>query len=140
MKWIKAIDKFPIETKNYFLRHKYEDGRWHGWWAYIVPEAIDKGVWLNLNYEWLDESADEWVSVKDRLPDLETKVIVARPNRYSGKTDILMAYLHDSGERGRSCGRLGEDEWLYGKYWSLPAVVRFETITHWCPLPSPPKQ
>jgi hypothetical protein len=80
----------------------------------------------------------EWISVKDGLPELETRVIVARPNQYSKKTDILLAYLHDSGEIGRSCGRQFEPDWLYGKFWSLPAVVKLETITHWMPLPSPP--
>lgn len=81
----------------------------------------------------------EWIKITDGLPELETRVIVARPNEFSGKVDILMAYLHDSGETGRSCGKQYNQDWLYGKYWSLPAVIKLEEITHWMPLPEPPK-
>ena len=57
MQWIKASEgNFPTVKQNYFLRHKYEDGRWHGWWSYIVPEAIDRDYWVKMGYEFLDES------------------------------------------------------------------------------------
>lgn len=81
-----------------------------------------------------------WIPVTERLPELETNVLVLRPNEFSKKIDTLMAYLHDSGIAGRSCGRLGESDWLYGHYWSLPAVVKFNTITHWMPLPPAPDE
>jgi hypothetical protein len=96
-----------------------------------ILSAIYEGMELYKN--------NQWISVEDGLPELETKVIVIRPNKYSGKNDVLMAYLHDSGEQGRSCGKMFEFDWLYGKYWSLPAVVKLNAITHWMPLPKEPK-
>lgn len=56
MKWINCSERFPDKKATYFLRHKYEDGRWHWWWAYVVPEAIDKDYWLKMGYEYLDET------------------------------------------------------------------------------------
>lgn len=82
---------------------------------------------------------DQWIPVNDFLPPLETQCIVARPNKYSGKVDVLMGYLHDSGEKGRSYGHMYDSKWLYGYYWSFPAVAPLEAVTHWMPLPEPPK-
>lgn len=79
-----------------------------------------------------------WVSINDYLPPLETKCIVARPNEFSKKVDVLIAYLHDSGEVGRSWGTLYNRKWLNGYYWSLPAVCPLDHITHWMLLPEPP--
>lgn len=55
-RWVKAMpDIFPKERGNYFLRHPYENGTYHGWWAYIFPEAIDKDYWIKMGYEWLEK-------------------------------------------------------------------------------------
>lgn len=59
MVWVKCSERFPAESKNYFLRHPYEDGRFHGWWSHINPLAIDKEFWLKMQYEWLDESTSQ---------------------------------------------------------------------------------
>ena len=57
-----------------------------------------------------------WISVKDRLPDLNLEVLVSikLPSRYKVSTS------YNSTLGGWQCG--------YGEY-----------ITHWMPLPEPPK-
>jgi hypothetical protein len=57
LKWIKASEGFyPTVKGSYFFRHPYEDGRFHGFWMYVVPEAIDKNYYKKMGYEYLDES------------------------------------------------------------------------------------
>lgn len=84
----------------------------------------------------------KWISIKDKLPELETDVLVARPNQYSKKIDRIIACLFDSGPEGRTWGHVYDvpRKRLSGFYWSLPAVCPLDHITHWMPLPEPPKQ
>lgn len=56
---------------------------------------------------------EEWISVKDRLPEHYVSVLVFDP-----KEQIPYAI-----------------DFYTGKYWGN----RFDTVTHWMPLPSPPK-
>lgn len=63
---------------------------------------------------------DAWISVKDRLPDRGVPVLIYRPNcRYTG---LMMG------------SRMGCDDWHAG------SVVPKHTVTHWRPLPDPPKE
>ena len=70
----------------------------------------------------------EWISVKERLPDTESNVLV-RTKKIPGlcSAETMMAWK-----------RADEDEswqiaWTYGESLSLP-------VTHWMPLPAPPKE
>ena len=72
------------------------------------------------------------------MHEYSKKVIVARPNKYSGKIDILMAYHHKAEADGQTYGRLGQGGITYKDHWSLPAIVPHEDITHWMPLPEIP--
>lgn len=54
--WVKASDGFPTQNGNYFMRHQYEDGRWHGWWTYVAIQVINKDYWIKMGYEWLSGS------------------------------------------------------------------------------------
>ena len=66
----------------------------------------------------------EWIRVKDKLPEPETEVLVYRGNHFG---DIMNVYTY-----------LGNGEWEddYG-YW---ARTEDDGITHWMPLPEPPKE
>ncbi len=141
--WImEGLGSYPYNDDRYKkeVRYMYDefDKLFKDTWANIKSHSSDYRQAIIAEYlkgEQKENEAVGWIDVNDRLPELETKVIVLRPNEYSKKNDVLMAYLHDSGKTGRSHGRLGESKWLYGFYWSLPAIVEFNTITHWMPLP-----
>lgn len=60
-----------------------------------------------------------WISVKDRLP--------------KGYRDVLVRYKNASGYRIDITFYCDKSE--YGSGWYLPA-----NITHWMPLPEPPKE
>lgn len=65
----------------------------------------------------------EWISVKDRLPEKGQEVLAYRGG-FIG--DLMDVYTY-----------LGDDRWEddYG-YWE---TAETEGITHWTPLPEPPK-
>ena len=77
-------------------------------YLFIAEDLIAHGV-----------TVQEWISVKDRLPD-------------SGK--YVLAYCSD-GLYGEGHYRAYENKWYLSKitYKSIPDV------THWMPLPKPPK-
>lgn len=63
-----------------------------------------------------------WISVKERLPEKLTEVIA-----YDSTHKIVHAMVYDGeGFRVHRCVR---DEWIYDA-----------CITHWMPLPEPPKE
>ncbi len=68
--------------------------------------------------EYADQQKDEWISVEDRLPD-------------SGQCVLLYSYSGD----------VSEGAWLSEKkhfaQWRWNAVLL--NVSHWRPLPSPPK-
>ena len=65
----------------------------------------------------------EWISVKDELPKKNTDVLIYR-GQFIG--DLISVYTY-----------IGNNEWEDGYgYWSR---ADDEGITHWMPLPEPPK-
>jgi hypothetical protein len=74
-------------------------------------------------YDYLGYRKSEWISVEDRLPEENTDVLIYRGG-FRG--DLMNVYTY-----------MGHNEWEdeYG-YWS---ITDDEGITHWMPLPEPPK-
>ena len=72
-------------------------------------------------------TVNEWISVEEKLPDTDDNVLVICNGEYKNIRFInaydLAAYDSD------------EDEWILDSY--PEAVV---TVTHWMPLPQPPKE
>ncbi len=66
----------------------------------------------------------EWISVKDRLPKIEEEVLA-----YAGKKpwgpDIHVGNLQE-----------GYDS----IYWTYYDYLEWHDVTHWMPLPEPPKE
>ena len=84
----------------------------------VWQEAAD---WLLAN----GVTVQEWISVSERLPKPWTPVLVYRPDMVS---KILVA------EHGGYCDE-DDDGWQrYGK-----DLYNTPVITHWMPLPTPPK-
>ena len=73
--------------------------------------------------EWIEQlKAVRWISVKDRLPEPDTKVLVYGRNEYG----VYCITCHYSAHR----------KWLYHNRTTADG----KTITHWMPLPEPPKE
>ena len=70
-----------------------------------------------------DKVMPQWISVKDRLPRTGVKVLVYLP-----------AY------KSQSFGILWKGEWGVGEAGALGRMAAGLTVTHWMPLPEPPKE
>lgn len=106
----------------------------------------------------------KWISVKDRLPEAETKVMVLAERRYKGRTYHVETFaIYEDGKIHREDSGVGwdydtfssddfDDEaddyivpegwWEYMEYahdeWTCVAID--DVVTHWMPLPEPPKE
>lgn len=69
-------------------------------------------------------TVQEWISVKDRLPDVGSIVLVS-----DNETDCHIWQYTDYSERGVAMPWMDE--------FGIPCKT--EEITHWMPLPQPPK-
>lgn len=65
-----------------------------------------------------------WISIKDKLPKERTSVIISIKDVY-----CTPPYYHVV------CGWLLNDCWVVGKH-----IYYNNEITHWMPLPEPPKE
>ena len=78
-------------------------------------------------------SAPRWINVKDELPELDEKVVVYATGRVDKRdyvyamTSRMSRYLFNS---------------IYDEAWRSPWGEFFKNyeITHWMPLPEPPKE
>lgn len=77
----------------------------------------------------LEARVPKWISVKDRLPEDDVDVIVYAISNNGGHTIVVTFHTHT----------------LYGfniEGWASPwqYFTRNYTITHWMPMPEPPKE
>ena len=74
-------------------------------------------------------TVQEWISVKDKLPPYNRNVLVYRPN-------MAMKILVDN-----YYGYYGEDDAEWHEGWAKYGkdIHNNPLITHWMPLPQPPK-
>lgn len=73
----------------------------------------------------LEEAQPKWISVKDRLPESHDEK--ADCFLVTDGTFIWMAYY--------AC-----KEWQFAECTDSPYVIDWTDITHWMPLPEPPKE
>ena len=64
----------------------------------------------------------EWISVDDRLPRTNESVIGCRKGKYVSNVFLNL-----------------EGEWLQDGWGPMKKTV-FDDVTHWMPLPEPPKE
>lgn len=86
---------------------------WEGNIKGLVERLVDNGVTIQ-----------KWISVKDRLPEYGVPVLVA-----DTRDGFVSMFSLEKRPNNKSYWFNGEDWWLDQ-----------EEITHWMPLPQPPKE
>lgn len=66
----------------------------------------------------------EWISVKDKFPDLEEEVLVYQPEN---DDMVYIGYLMQNPRTGKL-------------YWNKQNGIEIHGITHWLQIPEPPKE
>ena len=78
----------------------------------LQEKAYDKGF---------KDATTEWISVEDKMPEDGTSV-------------LIYGNLLNEDSKGTSCG------YYYGEKWTIVfSTFKCLCITHWQPLPEPPK-
>ena len=121
-------------TENERMTHKRASGIKTGYWSPNKKEELvqrlaayeDTGLEpreiqaLAAASDSPDEAVAGWISVKDKLPPYGQPVIVCRP------------YSKDQLKVEQGCRDLGDWWKVYG--------TRTKRVTHWMPLPQPPRE
>lgn len=97
---ISQVQSYGVKQGNHITHQHGKTNR------EIASHLIDNGV-----------TVQEWISVDDRLPNDNDRVIAFRPNEPE-----TSAYKY--------CVMWG---------WSVKASLKHRGITHWCAMPQPPK-
>lgn len=90
--------------------------------ADAIEEMQGKYFLMKKTAEWLAEKVPRWIPVSERLPDVFKHVLVNIPGM-SPLPTVQEAFREKNGMWYSSGFRYGADE-----------------ITHWMPLPEPPKE
>lgn len=111
----KAAD--AIEELNQIVNHYEEESK--GWWL-AACEAKEKIQEL---------SKPHWIPVTERLPNCNGCYLVWRPHFYGGEIGKPSICYFD-----------GTNTWhdAYGVDFAM--ILHPEDVTHWMPLPEPPKR
>lgn len=74
---------------------------------------------------------NEWVSIKDKLPEENGWYLVFAPTYYGGSSSMV-----------RSISGMTFAKWIGGKTWSIEAGYhkRPGIVTHWMPMPHHPEE
>lgn len=87
-----------------------------------------------VNSKCISAERDEWISVKDRLPDPDEKVIV-----YNAENEgTFFARCIESNFECWDAVTREFVNWRWVPYGYI--CITLESVTHWMPLPKPPKE
>lgn len=78
--------------------------------------------------------AEDWISVKDRLPDNSDEVLI----NYGG--DVIQAYYQSGFWKGSHNVTDAMNDGYVGDRTICQHGGRADFVTHWMPLPEPPNQ
>jgi hypothetical protein len=87
----------------------------------------------------------DWISTRDNrlpLPPYGKEVLLIRPNKTTGRNDVIMGRLEQAKPEGVAYGKMGDEfpRLTYDDYWVCPGrgIYRFDVITFWKEKPIPP--
>ena len=82
-------------------------------------------------------TVQEWISVDDRLPENDGSYLVTI-NSFGGRKHINVRWFAKDGEAVNEYELAGQENvWYY--YDSEWGYIPIDSVTHWMPLPEPPK-
>ena len=82
-------------------------------------------------------TVQEWISVKDRLPEEDGSYLVTT-NSFGDRQSVKLRWFAKDGENVDAYDLAGQKDVWY-LYDSECGYVSVKTVTHWMPLPLPPK-
>ena len=88
--------------------------------------------------EALKPKFGEWISVDDKLPEIETANIKEYSRHYSKSVRVLCVCKQKSGKVMVKEGYYETSSDGTRIYWKIPGSI--DLVTHWMPLPEPPKE
>ena len=101
-------------------RYDFADEKWTGEMLGIVYDAV-----YATEAVMSEDKSSQWISVEDRLPEINQNVLVIRTN----PNVVTNGYIHERGH------------WIWSNLrGSTHKADGFHAITHWMPMPSPPQQ
>ena len=82
-------------------------------------------------------TVQEWISVEDRLPENDGSYLVTM-NSFGGRKYIGVRWFAKDGEAVNEYELAGQENvWYYHD--SEWGYISIDSVTHWMPLPQPPK-
>ena len=82
-------------------------------------------------------TVQEWISVKDRLPEKDGAYLVTT-NSFGDRQSVKLRWFAKDGEMVEAYDLAGQKDVWY-LYDIECGYVSIKTVTHWMPLPHPPK-
>ena len=107
---LEELMKFPIRRNHYDKEHGSKD------FIYGIETVLEYAENLQTT-----DAVQEWISVKDKLPEYSGRYLVIRRDKHNGSTSTAI-------ETYIKC--------KVGEWWSNDYVYN---VTHWMSLPEPPK-
>lgn len=89
----------------------------------LMDEAADA-------IEELEKAVSRWTSVKEQLPKTRESILGKKSSK------VIVAFRFDDGTQGTDTAHMLNGEWVFEDH----IAVMPRTITHWMPLPEPPKE
>ena len=82
-------------------------------------------------------TVQEWISVKDRLPEKDGAYLVTT-NSFGDRQSVKLRWFAKDGENVDAYDLAGQKDVWY-LYDIECGYVSIDSVTHWMPLPDPPK-
>lgn len=104
----------------------------------IADHLIANGITFGKDINVPSKNVGEWIPVTERLPDKDGDYLVFKRFSRHAWSDVV-SFAKD-GRKVSECtfGKKWPNVWYY--YDSEWGYIRTDSVTHWMPLPEPPKE
>ena len=94
--------------------------------------------WKQKEIELARRHARQWISVEDRLPEEDGSYLVTT-NSFGDRQSVKLRWFAKDGENVDAYDLAGQKDVWY-LYDIECGYVSIKTVTHWMPIPEPPKE